>query len=154
MKLLLLRWLKFNAVGALGVGVQLAVLAALVGALGLNYLAATAIAVELTVVHNFLWHEYFTWRDRTRPANRGFVRRLLAFNASNGLVSLAGNLILMRLLVGVAGVPYVIANGVAIVSCSLVNFFLAEVLVFAAGKARQIKPQPHRSCGDVIESQV
>lgn len=133
MKILFVRWLKFNAIGALGVCLQLSALAVLVGALGVNYLVATGIAVELTVVHNFLWHEYFTWRDRTRSVGGGFCRRLLTFNASNGLVSLAGNLLLMRLLVGVAGVPYVMANAIAIVSCSLVNFLLAELMVFVAG---------------------
>jgi putative flippase GtrA len=131
-KILFLRWLKFNAVGALGVFLQLSTLAVLVGALGVNYLLATGIAVEVTVVHNFLWHEYFTWRDRTRATGGGFLRGLLAFNAGNGLVSLLGNLVLMRLLVGVADFPYVMANGIAILSCSLVNFLLAELMVFAA----------------------
>jgi putative flippase GtrA len=131
-KILFWRWLKFNAVGALGVCLQLSGLAVLVGALGVNYLLATGIAVELTVVHNFLWHEYFTWRDRTRSVGGGFFRRLLTFNASNGLVSLAGNLLLMRVLVGVAEVPYVMASGIAILSCSLANFLLAELMVFAA----------------------
>lgn len=154
MKLLLLRWLKFNAVGGLGVCVQLSALAGLVGALGLHYLAATAIAVELTVVHNFLWHEYFTWRDRTRAARRGSVRRLLAFNASNGLVSLVGNLVLMRLLVGMADVPYVIANGAAIITCSLANFFLAELVVFVAGKRSSDQAEHERPCGSVIESPI
>jgi putative flippase GtrA len=133
-KMLFFRWLKFNAVGALGVCLQLSALAVLIGALGVNYLLATGMAVELTVVHNFLWHEYFTWRDRTRAAGGGVFRRLLTFNASNGLVSLGGNLLLMRLLVGVAEVPYVMANGIAILSCSLVNFLMAELMVFVARK--------------------
>jgi putative flippase GtrA len=133
-KTLFFRWLKFNAVGALGVFLQLSTLAVLVGALGVNYLLATGIAVEVTVVHNFLWHEYVTWRDRTRLARGGFLRRLLAFNAGNGLVSLVGNLVLMRLLVGVAEIPYVMANGIAILCCSLVNFLVAELMVFVARK--------------------
>ena len=63
------RWLKFNFVGALGIGVQLAALATLT-TLGLRYLAATALAVETAVVHNFLWHERMTWRDRATPLLR------------------------------------------------------------------------------------
>jgi putative flippase GtrA len=140
-KILFFRWLKFNAVGALGVCLQLSVLAVLTGVLGMHYLIATGIAVELTVVHNFLWHEYFTWRERTRAAGGGFLRRLLVFNASNGLVSLVGNLVVMRLLVGGAEVPYVIANGIAILSCSLVNFLIAELLVFVAGKLKSQSSQ-------------
>jgi hypothetical protein len=40
-----------------GVGVQLAVLAAMKSVQHLNYLLATALAVEAAVIHNFLWHE-------------------------------------------------------------------------------------------------
>jgi putative flippase GtrA len=47
------RWLRFNAVGALGICIQLAVLAFLRSGLGMNYLLATALAVEATVLHNF-----------------------------------------------------------------------------------------------------
>ena len=49
------RWLKFNAVGVLGAGVQLCVLAAL-HRWGVHYLLATALAVESAVLHNYLWH--------------------------------------------------------------------------------------------------
>ena len=41
-----IRWLKFNAVGGLGIGVQLTVLLALKSGFHLNYLLATALAVE------------------------------------------------------------------------------------------------------------
>ena len=58
------RWLKFNLVGAIGIVVQLAVLGILNGILKLDYLPATALAVEAAVLHNFLWHERFTWADR------------------------------------------------------------------------------------------
>src|SRR5207237_8971860 len=58
------RWLKFNAVGGIGMLVQLGTLAVLTNGLRVNYLLATALAVEAAVIHNFLWHERFTWADR------------------------------------------------------------------------------------------
>ena len=58
-----MRFWRFNAVGVLGFAVQLAVLALLVHG-GVHYLAATAIAVEAAILHNFLWHERWTWADR------------------------------------------------------------------------------------------
>ncbi len=58
------RWAIFNGVGLLGVGVQLAMLTLMTDGLGVHYLAATAIAVEAAVLHNFFWHQRFTWRDR------------------------------------------------------------------------------------------
>ncbi len=128
----LIRWGKFNLVGALGAGVQLAALAALDLLAPGHYLIATATALEITLLHNFVWHLNFTWRDRRcRPALLG---RLLRFHLSNGLVSYAGNLVLMRLLVGEAHLPILAANGVAILACSIANFCLGHNWAFAPGK--------------------
>ena len=30
----------------------------------ISYLTATALAVELAVLNNFVWHQLWTWRDR------------------------------------------------------------------------------------------
>jgi putative flippase GtrA len=126
----LLRWLKFNAVGGVGIAVQLAALALFRSVLQLDYLVATGLAVETAVIHNFLWHERFTWADR--PAQRlvHSLTRLGKFNTSNGLVSLAGNLLIMRALVGQFHLNYVIANLIAVATCSIVNFLLSDRFVF------------------------
>jgi putative flippase GtrA len=124
------RWLKFNFVGGLGIGVQLAALWMLVHWVRLHYLAATALAVETAVLHNFVWHERFTWRKRAGGSWRKVGGRLLRFQVANGLISLIGNLAIMRLLVGVLGVNPLIANGVAIAVCSLANFAAGEWFVF------------------------
>ncbi len=128
----LFRWLKFNAVGGIGIVVQLAALSVFRSWLRLDYLMATGLAVEIAVVHNFLWHERFTWADR--PANRQMqsLVRLAKFNASNGAVSIVGNLALMRLLVGEFKFNYVASNIVAIALCSVVNFLLGDRFVFEA----------------------
>ncbi len=124
------RWLKFNFVGGLGIGVQLAALWVLVHWAHLHYMAATAVAVETAVLHNFGWHERFTWKKRGGGSRRAVGGRLLRFQVANGLISLAGNLAIMRLLVGVLGVNPLIGNGVAIAVCSLANFAAGEWFVF------------------------
>ena len=129
-KTLALRWLKFNAVGLLGVGVQLATLAALVSGLAIDYLPATALAVESAILHNFLWHERFTWADRTQAAASGWVRRFWYFHAANGAISLGGNLLLMPILVQALHLPVLPANLASIAVCSLANFAASEELVF------------------------
>ncbi|HEY2016605.1 MAG TPA: GtrA family protein [Bryobacteraceae bacterium] len=131
---LAVRWLKFNFVGALGIVIQLACLALLVSGLHLAYLPATAIAVETAVLHNFVWHERFTWKDRTsrvvRSRARDIANRLLRFHAGNGAVSILGNLALMRLLVGTLHMKYLPANAITIAICSLANFAASEWFVF------------------------
>lgn len=124
------RWLKFNFVGAIGIFVQLIALSILKSALGLDYMIATALAVETAVIHNFLWHERFTWTERCVGSRRDMFLRLARFNLSTGLISILGNLLLMRALVGHLHFHYMLANMVAIGTCSLVNFLVSDQVVF------------------------
>ncbi|MBL8175887.1 MAG: GtrA family protein [Bryobacterales bacterium] len=119
------RWLRFNAVGLAGIVVQLAVLTALRDAVGLHYLAATALAVETAVLHNFFWHWKWTWADRGAPG-----RRLLHFQCTTGLVSVAGNVAGMSAFAGWFGMPLVAANLLAIACVYLFNFVVADRYVF------------------------
>jgi putative flippase GtrA len=132
----MVRFLRFNGVGVIGFVLQLGVLAVLLR-LGVHYLAATALAVELAVLHNFAWHERWTWRDRAADPHgpstwlgAGRRNRLWRFHASNGLISLMGNLVLMRLLVGLLGLPAVPANLLSVLLCSVVNFTASDRFVF------------------------
>ncbi len=124
------RWMKFNVVGGIGIGVQLAVLLYLKSGFHLSYLLATALAVEATVVHNFLWHERFTWADRGHMTWRQSTLRLLRFNFTSGAVSILGGVVLMKLLVDPAHLNYLMANAITIPACSVVNFVVSDRLVF------------------------
>ncbi len=123
-----IRWLKFNTVGAMGIVVQLLALAALKSGLHLDYLLATGLAVEAAVLHNFVWHERFTWVDRGTAGSVGF--RLLKFNVTTGAFSILGNLLLMGLLVGGGHVNYLLANVITIAVCSVANFLTSDRFVF------------------------
>jgi putative flippase GtrA len=151
------RWCRFNLVGVIGMAFQLAWVAALGRLLPARPLLVTATALELTLLHNFLWHQRYTWRGRgveLRPFQT--VTRLLRFHLSNGAVSFAGNLLLVRLLMAHTRLPLILATAVAIVFCSLVNFLLGERWVFAAASPRDSSPvieasasspSPARGCG-------
>lgn len=134
---LIRRVLKFQTVGAIGIVVQLVALVLLKSVLGLHYMLATALAVEVAVLHNFCWHERWTWVERTRqsPGVGLVLRRLVGFNLTTGLVSIVSNLVLMRLLVGSFHLHYLVANVVAIATCSLANFLFSELFVFKAQRS-------------------
>ncbi|HXU38320.1 MAG TPA: GtrA family protein [Blastocatellia bacterium] len=121
------RFFKFSAVGAGGVIVQAATLAVLLRLTGVHYLAATALAVEAAILHNFAWHRRWTWAERRAS---GVLLTLLKFNATNGAVSLMGNLMLMFLFAGMLSVNPQVANLISIVVCSLMNFALSDRVVF------------------------
>jgi putative flippase GtrA len=121
------RWLKFNAVGAAGIGVQLAALAVLKSGLRVENLLATVLAVEAAVVHNYVWHEKFTWLDQAAGSS---WMRFVKFNLTAGLFSILGNVFFMRILVSSAGMNYFVGNMVAIAACSIVNFVVGDRFVF------------------------
>jgi putative flippase GtrA len=123
------RWIVFNAVGAMGIVVQMSVLFILTSYARVGYLVATAVAVEAAILHNFFWHAHWTWADRTQ-APGFFLRRFLGFHLANGALSIAGNLVLMKLFVGILGLNFMFANALAIALCSVLNFFAGDRLVF------------------------
>jgi putative flippase GtrA len=123
-----IRWAKFNLVGAMGVAVQLASLALFNKLAPGHYLCAAAAAIELTLLHNFTWHLLYTWRDRRDRST--LLSQLVRFHLSNGLVSMTGNLSLMRLLVHATHLPLLAANCIAILCCSAVNFILSNYWAF------------------------
>jgi putative flippase GtrA len=152
---ILVRWCKFNFVGGIGIAVQFAALFLLRGVFHFNYLAATALAVEAAVLHNFVWHEQFTWVDKIKPnkikpgklkpdklkpdrierhgirsQRRRSLVRLLRFNLTNGALSILGNLTLMKVMVGQGHMNYLAANAIAITLCSAANFLISDEWVF------------------------
>lgn len=144
------RLTRFALVGALGMAVQLTALALLNRAMPGHYLRASVAATELAILHNFVWHLHYTWPDRTQPDRRNDSTRtqqLLRFHLSNGLVSLAGSLILMRLLVQHAHLSLLPANILAISTCAAANFALADLWAFtqAPPKATKDRTNGHGS---------
>jgi len=121
------RFARFCAVGAGGAIVQMVTLGLLLRFAEFHYLAATTLAVETAVIHNFFWHRRWTWADR--PSCR-VALSLLRFNVTNGATSMIGNLAVMLVLVGMFRLDPIVANLITIGVCSIVSFALADRLVF------------------------
>jgi dolichol-phosphate mannosyltransferase len=117
------RFIKFCLVGLSGVGVNMGLLWLLTEYAGLVYLLSAAIAVETSIITNFLLNNFFTFRGRNEPGTRPFFQRLLKFN----LISLAGlgiNIGLLSLFTEVFGIYYLVSNIIAIVIVTLWNYLL------------------------------
>lgn len=112
----LARLARFLAVGGAGVLVNSLALFVLYQQARLPLLAASALAVELAIVSNFVWNDVWTFRRKGLSLSR-FAR----FN----LVSLGGlvlTTLTLWLLAGHAGVPYLGANLVGIALATGWNF--------------------------------
>jgi len=122
-----MRWVRFNLVGVAGFAVQMLTLAAVTRWLGVRPSVAVVVAVLVAVSHNFVWHERVTWPGQRRD---GRLRRWLSFNLSNGLISVVTNVIVTTLIVAATGAPLLVANAMAVVMASVVNFLVSDRYVF------------------------
>jgi putative flippase GtrA len=120
------RYARFFTIGLLGFVLQLGTLWMLTSLARWSWPPATLASVELAVVHNYLWHRRWTWRDRPGSTAARFVR----FQIANGLASIAGNAALMALFGGVLRLPPVPANALAVAAMSVANFLAADRWVF------------------------
>jgi putative flippase GtrA len=122
------RLAPFAVVGMLGFVLQLAALGILMSFAHWPWLPATIAAVELAIIHNFVWHRRVTWKDRQTPAIAAFAR----YNLSTGVASICGNALLMAVYLNTVGLPPITANALAVVTMTVLNFVVADRWVFAA----------------------
>ncbi|MFO1534623.1 MAG: glycosyltransferase, partial [Thermoplasmatota archaeon] len=112
------RALRFMAVGLSGVVVTLAVLFVLHGLLRMDDLLATAIAIQASILSNFVLNDLFTFRDRR---DAPWLARLGMFQ----LVSVAGavvNLAVTFVLAYMVGMNYLLVQGIAVLVAFGVNY--------------------------------
>jgi putative flippase GtrA len=77
---------RFAAVGFSGVFVNLGVLYLFADVLSVGDVLSSAIAIEVSIIWNFILNNAWTFRDKNELARGGFISRLLRYN----LVSLVG----------------------------------------------------------------
>jgi putative flippase GtrA len=119
------RFVRFGVVGLLGVGVNLAIVRLLFGQLHWAAPFASGIAVEITIVGNFLGNNRWTFGERTVSLVR-FLRYNLA--ALGGLAITAGT---FTLLMQHTGAPYLLADLVGIGLATGWNFTASVLWTWA-----------------------
>jgi putative flippase GtrA len=122
------RWGVFNLVGFAGFVLQIGAITLLTRRYGWPPFAATAVALELAALQNFLAHNRWTWGDRPESSLRGWLRRYGRYQAAK-TASLLANLAITTA-VAYAGAPTELANTVAVLLCAIPNFLVSEHLVF------------------------
>lgn len=123
------RLARFLTVGVMGFALQLGALALLTTAVGWPYAPATAVAVALAVLHNFWWHERWTWGDRA-AAVRGLAGRIARYHVTTGATAIGGNLIVTAFGVELFGWNPILANVAAVAASSLASFLVSDRWVF------------------------
>jgi len=107
---------KFCAVGAVGYLINLAVYDALLHA-GLHYLLAATCSFLVAVTSNYTWNRLWTFREHRGHIGVQGMRFLLV-----SLAALGANLLVLDVLVNSAGVDKLVAQAIAVVVVTPLNF--------------------------------
>jgi putative flippase GtrA len=122
-----LQLVRFVAVGASGYAVNLAVFAACVHLLGIDYRLSAVIAFVVSVVNNFWWNRHWTFGAKhDHPmfqAVRFFAVSLVAFGFTY---------VVLVTLVSGAGMSKVVAQAIAIVTGTPLSFLGQKLWSFKA----------------------
>ena len=131
------RPLRYLAVAALGAGVQ-AIVVALATAADIPPITATLLGIEAAILHNFAWHDRWTWQDRPRREPRAL--RLARYNGAMATTSLALGAAVSWVVLEGAGAGIVVANVAAVAAGSLANYYASDRFLFRGASARARTP--------------
>lgn len=134
------QFLKFGTVGGLGVAVNSGVLYLCTEWIRLDYRVGSIIAIELAILHNFLWNYLWTFGNRGRRSLRHAGRSLVKFNISSSMTALAVNWVTLVFLTEVAGLNYLLSNLVGITLGTTSNFLLSRHWAFLPSKSKRPLP--------------
>jgi dolichol-phosphate mannosyltransferase len=119
------RFLRFCTVGLSGVFVNEGALKFFTEISGLYYVYSSVLAVEIAIISNFLFNEFWTFRDRSsrQPGIVKCLRRFFKFNLVCALGAIL-NVTVLWALTDLAGLYYLISNLVGIGVSTLWNYGL------------------------------
>ncbi|WP_409341994.1 GtrA family protein [Paenibacillus sp. MBLB4367] len=131
----LLQFLKFNIVGLLNTGIDMAVFFALTG-LGVGYILAQTLSYACGMLNSYLWNRNWTFRQAGGSAGnhpkseRKQIVRFIVLNGATLLLSIG----LLYVLVTRMGMPAGLGKIVATACTLVVNFAGSRLWVFHSQK--------------------
>ena len=128
-----IRFIRFGLVGMSGVLVNMGMLWFLKAICGFPLLVASAIAIALSILNNFIWNDLWTWKDRRRPGCKPAFIRFVKFCLVSSLATYVVNFAILWSLTHFLFMNYLVANMIGIAAGSLVNFFLNHFWTFNTG---------------------
>ena len=114
---------RFFVVGALAAGLQSALLWTFVEVGELYYVLAAVVAIEITILSQYVVNNAWTYRDRSNDGVRPFLGGLLRTNLVRGsAIPIQTGLLFAFVQFG--GFAYLVANGIAIFFSGIYRYVL------------------------------
>lgn len=124
------RVMKFGTVGFSGVAVNAGLLFLFTEKAGLDYRISAIVAIEVSIINNFLWNSLWTWKDKRNSSKLTKSKRFVKFHISCIFTAFAINYGLLILLTEVFHIPYQISNLLGIACGAAINFLFSHFWVF------------------------
>ncbi len=127
---LLKRILSFQFIGWIGTGVNLAVLWLCYDVLSWPLLVSGALAIEVAIIHNFVWYYFWTWNDRVAFTVRDFLTLFIRYNIFTAAIDFIIRLGILWILTEYYGVHYIISDIVGMFIAPLLKYITNDAYIF------------------------
>ncbi len=128
------RILKFSIVGVSGILVNMGILFILTEYFHILYLISSIIAIEISIISNFLLNDIWTWKDRIK---KKFIYRFVQYHISVGITAVLVNWGILFILTELFGVYYLISNLIGIGVGTLSNYIINDLWTFRTKKVEE-----------------
>lgn len=122
---------RFGLVGVSGIIVNYGLFSLFRWGFQIPYLVAAGLAIEISIITNFLLNNFWTWRHRGRLSLGTLLKRVPQYHLVAGIAAFGGNWLVLFILADLAGLPvdpsYFIGIGVGM----FINYFLNDRWTFA-----------------------
>jgi dolichol-phosphate mannosyltransferase len=129
-------FIKFCVVGGSGVFVNMGIYLLFTRLMSVPYYIASPIAIELSILWNFTWNNFWTFKKR--DSSTSWMQRLIRFHVVAGVAGLVNYAVLLGLVSGLE-VWDVLANLIGIALGTLVNYFMNSLWTWKEIKKHNVE---------------
>lgn len=126
------RFIRFGLVGGSGVGVNAGILWILTDFANLDPKIGSLIAIEISILTNFMLNDYWTWGDRH---SKPFISRIFQYHTAVAFSALVVNWGLLVLLTTQFQFHYQLANLIGIATGMFLNFVVNHFWTYSKEKS-------------------
>jgi dolichol-phosphate mannosyltransferase len=123
------RVVKFALVGTWGFVVNMFFLWFLTEKVGVYYLFSSIVAIEMSLVNNYVLNDLWTWHDRGKEGKKEYFKRMLQYHVTASAAMLA-NISILWILTELCGIYYLASNIFGILCGAALNFFVNDRWTF------------------------
>ena len=123
------RFVKFCLVGTSGFLVNMFFLWFFTEVVRIYYLFSSLIAIELSIINNYVLNDLWTWYDRGKKGQSEYFKRMFRYHVFAS-ATLLTNILILWFLTEILHIYYLLSNVFGILAGTLLNFFLNDRWTF------------------------